>query len=114
MYVKFDVNQAMKVWQSNGGRSKFEDSLETVLKYIQNDPNITNMEEAAYLLATAKAESDYSLQRWERDFVCGPTGVPYDEYPCDAALNYYRSTRTSSGKSKRNYFEMGLQIPHLP
>jgi putative chitinase len=114
MYVKFNIKQALRVWAESGGQTKFADSLKTVLKYIQNDPNITNIKEAAYLLATAKGESDFSLTRWESDFVCGPVGQPYDKYPCDAALNYYRATRTSSGKSKRNYFEMGLDNNGMP
>lgn len=114
MYVKFNINQALKVWQENGGTTKFLDSLTQVLKFMQSDKNITNMQEAAYLLATAKGESDYSLQRWESDYVCGPVGVPYDKQPCDAALNYYRATQTSSGKSKRNYFEMGVDKNGMP
>ena len=114
MYIKFNIKQALDVWTASGGQTKFLSSLETVLKYMQNDPNITNMKEAAYLLATAKGESDYSLTRWESDFVCGPTGQPYDQYPCDAALNYYRATQTSSGKSKRNYFEMGVDKNGIP
>ena len=114
MPVKFNINRAMRNWQNSGGSSKFEKSLRQVLKYIQNDKNITNMAEAAYLLGTAKAESDYSLQRWESDYQCGKAGVPYVDYPCDRALNYYRSTRTGSGKSKRNYYEMGLDKNGMP
>lgn len=112
--IRFNTKQALKVWTEKGGRTKFADSLKTVLNYMQNDPNLTNMKEAAYLLATAKGESDYSLTRWESDFVCGPIGKPYDKYPCSAALNYYRATRTSSGKSKRNYFDMGLDKNGMP
>ena len=114
MYIKFNIKQALNAWQAEGGKTNFPDSLEQVLKFMQNDSNITNMEEASYLLATAKGESDYSLQRWESDFVCGPIGVPYDKQPCQAALDYYRATRTSSGKSKRNYFEMGLDDKGMP
>ena len=113
-YVKFNITQAIKVWIENGGTTKFPKSLKQVLKYIQNDPNITNMKEAAYLLATAKGESDFSLERWESDYVCGPVGQAYDKQPCDAALNYYRATRTSSGKSKRNYYDLGVDKNGLP
>ena len=36
-----------------------------------------------------------------------------DDYPCDRALNYYRSTKTSSG-SKRNYYDLGLDRNGMP
>jgi predicted chitinase len=111
MPVKFNVDKVLRLWKASGGRSKFKNSLRAVLIYIQNDPNITNMREAAYLLATAKAESDYSLQRWESDYTCGPAGVPYKRYPCQRALNYYRSTR---GGRKRNYYEMGRDRNGMP
>ena len=74
MYVKFNIKQALQVYKDMGGTTTFPDSLKQVLKFMQNDSNVTNMEEAAYLLATAKGESDYSLQRWESDYVCGPVG----------------------------------------
>ena len=114
MYVKFNIKQALQVYTELGGTTTFPDSLKQVLKFMQNDSNITNMVEAAYLLATAKGESDYSLQRWESDYVCGPVGQPYKSQPCDAALNYYRATQTSSGKSKRNYYELGTDKNNLP
>jgi predicted chitinase len=114
MYIKFNINQALKVWIENGGTTKFPQSLRDVLKFMQNDSNLTNIAEAAYLLATAKGESDFSLQRWESDYVCGPIGEPYKDRPCDAALNYYRATQTSSGKSKRNYYELGTDKNGLP
>ena len=114
MFVKFNIPNALSVWSANGGTTKFPDSLRDVLEYIQSDSNITNMAEAAYLLATAKGESDFSLTRWESDYVCGAVGQPYDKQPCDAALNYYRSTSTSSGSSKRNYFDLGVDDKGLP
>ena len=113
MPVKFNVDRVISNWKKIGGKSKFPQSLRSVLIYMQNDSNITNMAEAAYLLATAKAESDYSLQRWESDYQCGPAGIPYDKYPCTKALNYFRSTKTSGG-SKRNYYEMGLDRNGMP
>ena len=54
-------------------------------------------------LATAKTESDYALQRWEADYLCGDKGVPYISRPCSKALNYYRS---SDGKA--NYYSKGV------
>lgn len=103
MPVKFNINQAMKLWKENGGKSKFEDSLKKVLTYIQNDKNISNIDEASYLLATAKAESDYSLQRWEADYLCGEAGVPYKNEPCQRAIDYY-----ASSNGKKNYFDLGV------
>lgn len=114
MPVKFNVDRVLSNWKKSGGKSKFPKSLRAVLIYMQNDPNITNMAEAAYLLGTAKAESDYSLQRWESDYQCGPAGVPYDKYPCKKALNYFRSRKTGGGGSKRNYYEMGLDRNGMP
>ena len=102
MAVKFDIKDALSSFKSLGGTTKFPDSLKDVLSYIQNDNNINSIEQASYLLATAKAESDYSLQRWEADYLCGKAGVPYKDKPCERATNYYRS---SSGK--KNYFTLG-------
>jgi len=103
MPVKFNINQAMKLWKENGGETKFEDSLRDVLKFMQNDKNVSNIDEASYLLATAKAESDYSLQRWEADYLCGKQGVPYKDIPCQRAIDYYRSS-----DGKKNYFDLGV------
>lgn len=109
MPVKFNIKEAIKVWKQDGGKSDFEDSLRNVLKFMQNDPNVSNIKEASYLLATAKAESDYSLTRWEADYVCGDIGVPYKDVPCQKALNYYRS---SDGKS--NYYTKGVDSKGIP
>lgn len=103
MAVKFDTNSALEDFKSLGGTTKFPDSLKSVLLYIQNDNNINSIGQAAYLLATAKAESDYSLQRWEADYVCGKAGVPYKGQPCQKAIDYYRSS-----KGKKNYFDLGV------
>ena len=91
MPVKFNVNKTITLWKKNGGTSNFEDSLKDVLRFMQNDKNISNLDEASYLLATAKVESDYSLQRWEADYLCGKKGVAYDKKPCQKAINYYRA-----------------------
>ena len=103
MAVKFDIKDALFEFKSSGGTTSFSESLEDVLKYIQNDKNINSAEQAAYLLATAKAESNYSLQRWESDYLCGEQGVPYKDKPCERAVNYYRSSN-----GKKNYFELGV------
>jgi predicted chitinase len=62
------------------------------------------------LLATAKAESDYSLERWESDYACGSIGKPYKNKPCDSALKYYRSTKGG----KKNYYNLGVDKNGLP
>lgn len=110
MPVKFDISEVIKLYDESGSKTAFKDSLRQTLRYIQNDKNITNINEVAYLLATAKVESDYSLQRWEADYLCGKAGVPYQNKPCDKALNYYRST--SGGK--RNYYTLGTDKNGLP
>ena len=102
MAVKFNVSNALKEFKNQGGTTTFPESLRDVLKFIQNDPNINTKKEVAWLLATAKVESDYSLTRWESDFLCGKAGVPYDKQPCDRAIRYYRST-----DGKKNYFDLG-------
>ncbi len=81
----------------------FTESLRLVLYYIKQDPEINDLREAAYLLGTAYAESGYSLQRYEADYCCKGSGIPYGpEGPCSKATNYYRS---SSGK--KNYYTLG-------
>lgn len=109
MAVKFDINNALDEFSKSGGTTKFPDSLRSVLKYIQDDENINTIEQAAYLLGTAKAESDYSLQRWEADYLCGRAGIPYKGKPCERALDYYRSS-----KGKKNYYDLGVDKNGLP
>ena len=110
MAISFNVNKAYTMYRQSGGTTNFPDSLKKVLKYMQNDANINNIEEAAYLLATAKSESDYSLQRYEADYLCGAKGVPYKDQPCQAALDYYRSNQ--GGKS--NYYNKGVDSTGTP
>ena len=110
MPVKFNANAAIELFNKSGGKTEFDNSLKKVLNYLQNDDNISNYKEAAYLLATAKAESDYSLQRWESDYLCGKKGIAYKEKPCQKALDYYRST--SGGKS--NYYKKGVDSLGIP
>ena len=109
MAVKFNINEAINDFRQMGGTTKFPDSLRSVLTFIQNDPNIETAEQAAYLLGTAKAESDYSLQRWEADYVCTGAGIPYKDRPCQRALDYYRSS-----KGKKNYYDLGVDKNGLP
>ena len=109
MPVKFNTNRALNDFYKSGGKTSFPDSLKSVLNYIQNDENINDIKQAAYLLATAKKESDYSLERYESDFLCGDVGVPYKDKPCESALNYYRST-----DGKKNYYDLGIDKNGLP
>ena len=109
MPVKFNVNKAIELFNQMGGNTKFDKSLRQVLNFMQNDDNLNNMKEVAYFLATAKVESDYSLQRWEADYLCGAKGVPYQVQPCQKALNYYRS---SDGKA--NYYSKGVDSTGVP
>ena len=95
MAVKFNTRNALTKFKSLGGETAFPDSLKDVLNRIQNDKNISTVEQASYLLATAKVESDYSLQRWESDYLCGAKGVPYKDKPCQKAIDYYRSSATA-------------------
>jgi predicted chitinase len=102
MPVKFNVNNAVEKFKKYGGKTTFPDSLKQVLTFIQNDPNFNTINEVGWLLATAKLESNYSLQRWEADYLCGDAGVPYKNQPCDRAIRYYKST-----DGKKNYFDLG-------
>ena len=102
MAVRFNTNRAFSLFETKGGNTKFPESLQDVLAYMQNDKNLSTKNEVAWLLATAKVESDYSLSRWESDFLCGKAGVPYKDKPCDKAIRYYRSTN-----NKKNYFDLG-------
>lgn len=110
MAVKLKENKAIELYKSSGGTIGFENSLRDVFDYASKDSRITDVKQLAYLLATAKIESDYSLQRWEADYLCGKQGVPYQDKPCQKALDYYRST---SG-SKQNYYNLGTDRRGLP
>lgn len=103
MAVKFSIKDALTYFKMLGGTTKFPDSLKDVLTYMHNDENLNTIEQVAYFLATAKAESDYSLQRWEADYLCGKAGVPYQDKPCSKAINFYKS----ESSNKKNYFDLG-------
>ena len=89
---------------------KFKNSLRKILLFMKTDAKITDVRHAAYLLATAYAESSYSLQRWEADYVCTGQGIPYGpEGPCARALAYYRSSN-----KKKNYYTLGTDARGFP
>ena len=111
MPVKLNKSKALNHYFSEGGDTSFPDSLGQVLDFIQEDNNLNKKEEVAYLLATAKSESDYQLTRWESDYLCGERGVPYRTQPCQAALDYYRSTE---GGAKSNYYNKGVDRFGVP
>tara|TARA_B110000908_G_C10094477_1_gene375628 strand:+ start:92 stop:817 length:726 start_codon:yes stop_codon:yes gene_type:complete len=111
MPVKLNKNKALNHYFNEGGDTSFPNSLNQVLDFIQEDNNLNKTEEVAYLLATAKSESDYQLTRWESDYLCGDKGVPYDTEPCQAALDYYRSTE---GGGKSNYYNKGVDRFGVP
>jgi hypothetical protein len=106
MGLKINIDKAVALSGYNG---KFVDSLKNVLKFMEKDPNIDSIKKASYLLATAKIEADYALQRWEADYTCGSVGVPYKDKPCQSALNYYRSS-----DGKLNYYNLGVDSRGLP
>ena len=109
MAIKLKEDKAIELYKSSGGTIGFEDSLRDVFDFVSKDKRITDKKHLAYLLATAKTESDYSLQRWEADYLCGKTGVPYNDKPCQKALDYYRST-----DGKKNYYGLGTDKRGLP
>jgi len=110
MAVKFNADKAFDKFKEKGGTTKFPDSLKQVLSYIQKDDNFNDIREVAWLLGTAKVESDYSLQRWESDYLCGKWGIPYGDKPCSKALSYFKSTKGS----KKNYYNLGTDKKGLP
>jgi predicted chitinase len=110
MAIKVDIDKLLKDYKDSGKSTNFIESLRNVLEFAKNDKNLTDVSDLAYLLATAKVESDYSLQRWESDYVCGLQGKPYKDKPCQSALNYYRSTKDG----KKNYYTLGTDKNGLP
>jgi hypothetical protein len=97
--------------------SIFKDSLKKILLWMKTDDLIKDPRDAAYLLGTAFGESGYSLQRWESDYICTGTGIPYGSSgPCSAALNYYKSVKKNKfGKIvKVNYYTLGTDSKGFP
>lgn len=110
MAVKLNINNAIDLFKEKGGDTPFEYSLRKTLEYAEKDKRITSLSDLAYLLATAEVESNYSLQRWEADYLCGEQGYAYQDKPCQKALDYYKST--SGGK--QNYYNLGTDKRGLP
>jgi len=110
MAIKVDIDKLLMDFDESGQKTFFKNSLKQVLQYARNDKNLNDISDLAYLLATAKAESDYSLQRWESDYACGSIGKAYKDKPCQSALNYYRSTKGG----KKNYYTLGTDKNGLP
>ena len=109
MGLKINIDKTISDFKEKGGETNFLPSLKNILTYVKDDKNINKIEHLAYLLATAKIEADYSLARWESDYLCGETGEPYKDKPCQKALNYYRST-----DGKKNYYTLGTDSKGLP
>jgi predicted chitinase len=108
--VKLNINNAIDLFKSKGGDTTFEYSLRKTLEYAEKDKRITSLSDLAYLLATAEVESNYSLQRWEADYLCGKQGYAYQDKPCQKALDYYKSTNGG----KQNYYNLGTDKRGLP
>lgn len=106
MPLKIDIDNAVKLSNYSG---TFKESLKDILKYMGDDNNMDSVEKGAYFLATAFVEAEYSLERWEADYVCGKKGIPYLSKPCQKALDYYRSD-----KGKKNYYSLGTDSRGLP
>lgn len=99
MALNYKIENVLKDFYDSGGRTKFQQSLSKILGFAKKDERFKTINHLAYLLATAKEESDYSLERWEADYVCGDAGVKYVDKPCQSAINYYCSTQGG----KQNY-----------
>lgn len=113
-WKKYNIDDVVQKIQANATLKTdvFENYLRTVLRAIKNDPNIEEVEDAAYFLATGKHEANFSLIRWESDYLCVKVGQAYPpptpagvanntNGPCASAKNYYKST--SGGKSDYYY-----------
>jgi predicted chitinase len=127
-WKKYDIDDVFNTAQKRAltRSSNFPHFLKKILRFIKNDPHIEEIADAAYFLATGKHEADYSLQRWEADYVCykngkNLTGIPYDpptpdgvknntNGPCKAAKDYYRSTKGG----KANYYTRDIDKNGLP
>jgi putative chitinase len=109
MAIKVNIDNLIADFKKKGGKTDFLNSLKNVLKYARTDKNLNDVSDLAYLLATASEESNYSLQRWESDYLCNLYGKPYKNKPCQRALNYYQST-----DGKLNYYTLGLDKNGLP
>ncbi len=79
MGVNINVTNAIADYKKNGGKTKFESSLKKIFDFASQDPKINNVNHLAYLIATAKIEADFSLERWESDYSCKSTGIKFKD-----------------------------------
>ena len=86
MGVKFDIECAYNKYGVKVA------SLKKVLNFITIDSVINDTRVAAYLLATAGAESGYDLQKWESDSACKKGGNSVLYPPCQKAIDYFNTT----------------------
>jgi predicted chitinase len=115
MPLNYDINGILAEANNKGFRIDFPDDLQKILEFSLNQNEINDPKELAYLLGTAKAESNYSLSRWEADYVCNSYGKPYQGQPCPAAMDYYKKVIIRNGRRiKNNYFNMGVDQNGLP
>jgi hypothetical protein len=124
-WKNFNIDAVIKALEGDtvGKKYKattFKESLKKILSYIKNDPKLTDVREAAYILGTGFGESGYSLQRWESDFSCNSYGVKYPASgPCAAATSYYAQTKVPkppkpTSWTKINYYTLGLDARGWP
>ena len=111
MGVNINVENAISDYKKNGGKTSFESSLKKIFDFASKDPKLNDVNHLAYLLATAKIEADFSLERWESDYSCKSKGVKYNNKPCQKALDYFCST---NGGRKKNYCTRKLDKKGLP
>lgn len=109
MGFNYDISKVIDDYKSLGGKTLNEKWLKYILSKAKKDSRLKNIKHLAYLLATGKVESDYSVERWEGDYLCGKIGQRYVGAPCDRALNYFRST-----SGKKNYYDLGTDDKGLP
>ena len=116
-----NIDKAVEIYKNKGGQVNFKNDLLKIFKFAERDSRINYIDELAYLLATAEVESNYSLSRWEADYVCRDEngismfGRNYLDFlpnkkPCNEALNYYCSTQGG----KQNYCLSELDSRGLP
>lgn len=113
-WKEFDIEKAISQIQSTEFKARkiFVESLRKVLIYIKGDNRVTDLREAAYILGTGFGEANYSLQRWEGDYLYKGTGIPYESkfHIPEHILEYYRSTING----KKNYYTLGLDKDGFP
>jgi hypothetical protein len=101
--IKVNIDKIISDYKKSGQKIDFPEGLKKIFQFASKDKRLTSLNHFAYLLATARIESEYSLERWEADYVCGKAGVKYKDKPCQSAINYYCSTKGG----KQNYCKAG-------